>query len=49
LSLSVDVLYRASYRVNGTSWQEIPDTITIAGSASALPVKQASAVLVTEE
>lgn len=49
LSLSVDVLYRASYRVDGGSWQEIPDTLTISGTASAMPVKQASAVLVTRE
>jgi hypothetical protein len=46
LGLSVDVGYTARYRVDGGAWSQIPDTITIAGPTTALPIKQASAVLV---
>jgi hypothetical protein len=46
LSLSVDVGYAARYRVDGGAWSAIPDTIAVSGPATALPVRQASAVLV---
>src|SRR4051812_42450022 len=44
--LSVDVRWHARYRVDDGAWTDIPDTITIAGPATALPIRQASAVLV---
>jgi len=46
VQLSVDVTYTARYRVNGGQWQDIPETLTIPGQPSNLPIKQASAVLV---
>lgn len=49
LALSVDVTYRGRYRVDGGEWIDIPESITIAGPPTALPIKQASAVLVTGE
>lgn len=49
LQLSVDVTYTARYRVDGGAWQSIPETLTIAGEATDLPIKQASAVLVAED
>jgi hypothetical protein len=49
LALSVDVTYAGRYRVDGTAWTAIPQPITISGPPTALPVKQASAVLVTND
>jgi hypothetical protein len=49
LVLSVDVTYAGRYRVDGTAWNAIPQPITISGAPTALPVKQASAVLVTDD
>ncbi len=49
LSLSVDVTYSARYRVDGGAWLDIPDTITIPGPGTPLPIMQASAVLVAED
>lgn len=46
LTLTVDVNYSARYRVDGGAWLDIPKSITVPGPATALPVKQASAVLV---
>jgi hypothetical protein len=46
LHVSVDVGWTARYRVDGGAWIDIPETITIAGPATSLPVRQASAVLV---
>ena len=46
LALSVDVTYTASYRVDGGAWTTIPDQITIPGPPTALPVRQASSVIV---
>ncbi len=46
LQVSVDVTYTARYRVDGGGWQDIPETLTIAGDPRSLPIKQASAVLV---
>jgi hypothetical protein len=46
LDLSVDVGYTARFRVDGAAWIDIPDTITIEGPVTTLPVRQASAVLV---
>jgi hypothetical protein len=45
-SLSVDVTYEITYRVDGGTWTTIPDTITIDGPTTRLPIRQASAVLV---
>jgi hypothetical protein len=46
LEVSVDVGYTARYRVDGGAWLDIPETITVTGPATSLPVRQASAVLV---
>jgi hypothetical protein len=46
LAVRVDVTYAASYRVDGGTWQTIPETLTIRGIDTALPVKQAAALLV---
>jgi hypothetical protein len=46
LALRVDTTYTAQYRVDGGSWQQIPDAITIAGPTTTMPVKEATAVLV---
>jgi hypothetical protein len=48
LQVSVDATYTAQYRVDGGPWLRIPDTLTIAGPSTSLPVKQASAVLVAD-
>jgi hypothetical protein len=48
LALSVDVGWHARYRVDAGPWTDIPDTITITGPTTALPVRQASAVLVED-
>ncbi len=42
---SVDVTYTARFRVNGGAWQDIPDTVTIAGPSTDLRVSEATAVL----
>jgi hypothetical protein len=47
LRLSVDITYRAEYRVDAGGWQPVPQPLIIPGPATGLPVKQASAVLVT--
>lgn len=49
LALSVDVTYTGRYRIDDTAWTAIPQPITISGPPTALPVKQASAVLVTND
>jgi hypothetical protein len=41
----VDVTYAARFRVNGGSWQDIAETVTIAGPVSPLRVSEAVAVL----
>jgi hypothetical protein len=46
LSVSVDVGWVARYRVDGGAWINIPETITVPGPATTIPVRQASAVLV---
>jgi hypothetical protein len=46
--LSVDVTYQARYRVDGGDWIDIPETITVDGPATAMPIKQASPVLVPQ-
>jgi hypothetical protein len=46
LAVRVDVTYTASYRVDNGPWQTIPDTLTITGTETTLPVKQAAALLV---
>ncbi|MGH3473190.1 MAG: hypothetical protein ACRDPG_14230 [Nocardioidaceae bacterium] len=47
VELSVDVSYRARYRVDNGAWQRIPQRLTVAGPLTRMPVKQASAVLVS--
>ncbi len=49
LQLSVDVTYTAHYRVDDGEWQPIPESLTIAGAPTDLPIKQASAVLVAKD
>jgi hypothetical protein len=49
LSLRVDVTYTGRYRVDGGSWTAIPQPITIPGPPTDLPIKQASAVLITDD
>lgn len=46
LRMSVEVAYRARYRVDGQDWIDIDEPITVAGPARSLPIRQASAVLV---
>jgi hypothetical protein len=46
LNVAVDVGWVARYRVDGGAWIDIPETITVAGLATTMPVRQASAVLV---
>jgi hypothetical protein len=41
----VDVTYSARFRVNGGTWQDIPETVTIAGPETALRVAEATPVL----
>jgi hypothetical protein len=48
LQMSVDVTYSARYQVDGGAWQTVPEALTIPGDPRALPVKQASAVLVAQ-
>jgi hypothetical protein len=43
----VDVTYTAQFRVNGGSWQEIPETVTIGGPSTSLDVLEATPVLVS--
>ena len=45
VSPSVDVKYSARFRVNGGAWQDIDETVTIAGPASDLRISEATAVL----
>ena len=42
---SVDATYSARFRVGNGGWQDIPDTVTISGPASALRISEATAVL----
>jgi hypothetical protein len=42
---SVDVTYSARFQVGGGGWQDIPETVTIAGPASALRISEATALL----
>jgi hypothetical protein len=41
----VDVTYTARFRVNGGAWQDIAETVTITGPATALRIAEATAVL----
>ncbi len=42
---SVDVTYTARFRVNGGAWQDIAETVTIAGPGGSLRIAEATAVL----
>ncbi len=42
---SVDVTYTARFRVGNGGWQDIAETVTIAGPASPLRISEATAVL----
>ena len=42
---SVDVVYSGRYRVGNGAWQDIPDTLTVAGDTQSLEVTQAAPVL----
>lgn len=41
----VDVAYTARFRVNGGAWQDIDESVTIAGPATPLRISEATAVL----
>ncbi|GAB2753109.1 hypothetical protein GCM10027273_34710 [Nocardioides pakistanensis] len=41
----VDVTYSARFRVNGGAWQDIPETLTIAGPEASLRISEARATL----
>lgn len=41
----VDVTYTARFRVNGGGWQDIDETVTIAGPPTALRISEATALL----
>lgn len=41
----VDVTYSARFRVNGGAWQDIPETLTIAGPEGSLRISEARATL----
>ncbi len=45
MQTNVDVTYAARFRANGGAWQDIGDTVTIAGPATSLRVSEATAVL----
>ncbi|HET6624943.1 MAG TPA: hypothetical protein VFG63_01005, partial [Nocardioidaceae bacterium] len=45
VSPRVDVTYSARFRVNGGAWQDIAETVTIAGPATQLRISEATAVL----
>lgn len=45
---SVDVVYTGRYRVNGGAWQEIPDTLTVAGEPVPIGILEATPVLTGE-
>lgn len=47
--LNIQVHYHARYRVDGHTWIDIDDPITIDGPTHTLPIKQAAAVLVQPE
>jgi hypothetical protein len=49
LSLSVDITYAGRYRVDGGDWSQVPEPITVDGPVTALAVKQASTVLITDD
>jgi hypothetical protein len=42
---SVDVTYTARFRVRGGAWQQIPESVSIAGPAGSLRISEATAVL----
>ena len=42
---SVDVVYSGRYRVGNGAWQDIPETLTVAGDTQSLEVTQAAPVL----
>lgn len=45
---SVDVVYSGRYQVDGGDWQEIPETLTVAGDPVSLSVLEATPVLTGE-
>jgi hypothetical protein len=47
LTLGVDTTYQGRYRVDTNTWTTLPQPITIPGLPTPLPIKQASAVLIS--
>ncbi len=45
-SVNVAVTWGADFRIDGGEWAEVPDSVTVAGPATPVQVKQARAVLV---
>lgn len=46
LAVGVTVTWGADYRIDGSEWDEVPDTVTVTGPTTPLGVKAARAVLV---
>jgi len=46
--VSVSVTWGADFRIDGGEWAEVPDSVTVAGPATQVQVKQARAVLVQQ-
>jgi hypothetical protein len=42
---SVEVVYRARFRVDGGAWQAVPETITIPGPTAGVRIREATPVL----
>ena len=47
VTASVSVTYRGRFRVDGGEWQDIPDTLTLAGGSQSIEVLEAHAKLVS--
>jgi hypothetical protein len=47
VTASVSVTYRGRFRVDGGEWQDIPDTLTVAGDSQSIEVLEAHARLVS--
>jgi hypothetical protein len=44
----VDTVWGADFSIDGSTWAEIPDTVTVAGPGTTITVREARAVLVNE-
>jgi hypothetical protein len=46
--VQVETTWGADFSIDGVAWDAIPDTVTVAGPATTITVKEAKAVLVNE-